>query len=224
MKRKKCDFCDGSITIFLKGYESNGHTYCSKNCLRLSSIFHKNNNSLKAIHSSYSNLGAWKVFQDNEILSVRFNQKQIIWGSVIIALLCFIGGSVFYYLTRHDDFGVLGLIIGFGVGILVPFLFLANASSEKQKGDLLKYDLERDLLELRGGIIIENAKDRVVFSYEHYDGSNGDYDSELNKVVDGNRSGFIHHIGSRGSCENIALSLADVGFRVEYTKQDLTNR
>ncbi|MBC7980524.1 MAG: hypothetical protein H7Y36_08180 [Armatimonadetes bacterium] len=150
----------------------------------------------------------------------QFDQRRGTYTSILLFILCIAAAfwlSSIVIDTGNEGGRTAGVWILAATGVVVPLIIFFHGLSERSKGDLMRYSINEDVLELpRIGQSIDHAKQRVYFSYEHYIGS-GDAFFELNLVVDGQRIKFLSSIFGNG-LRPITKPLEEMGFAVNHHK------
>jgi hypothetical protein len=154
------------------------------------------------------------------VIRFQFDPGPGILTSILVFILCalaVIGLATIRSNTGNDGARLVGIWIVAATGILTPLVILARGMKECRKGDLLRYRIHGDVMELpRENRSIENARQRVYFSSEHYsDGSNHFF--EFNLVLDGQRLKFLSSSVANGF-RSIAKPLETLGFPVNHQK------
>ena len=177
---------------------------------------------MKQLHTSYHNLGSWKVIRDSKssVIRILFDQRIGIITSTILFVVC---SAVAFWLygintnSGNDGARIAGVWILAITGILTPLFIIAHGIAQRKKGDLIQYDIKNDVLELpRISTSIDHARARVHFSSEHFtDMSNHFF--ELNIIIDGQRTKFLSSSVSNGF-RNIVEPLNALGFSVNHQK------
>ena len=153
-------------------------------------------------------------------MRILFSQRIGIINSIVLFVAF---SAAAYWLTRLDiDAGnenarVLGLLILGITGIATPLYIITYGITQSRKGDLLRYDINNNVLEIPHiSTSIENARQRVYFSSEYFK-DYGRHLYELNIVVDGQRIKFISSSVSNGF-RDIVKPLESLGFSVNHQK------
>lgn len=177
---------------------------------------------MKQLHTSYSNLGSWRAIRDSNSgqLRIQFDQRRGIITSILLFVLCLIA-TVWLCgaenSSSNDGAKVAGIWIVSLTGLAVPLGILSYGASQKKKGDLIRYNIKEDILELpRIQTTIEKARQRAYLSSEHFSNMS-DHFFELNLVIDGQRTKFLSSSVANGF-RNIVKPLESVGFAVNHQK------
>jgi hypothetical protein len=154
------------------------------------------------------------------VVRFQFDPRRGILASVLLFIFCSLAA---YWLAGvrsnigNDGARIVGVWVLALTGVVVPAVILAHGFSERRKGDLMRYRLHEDSLELpRLDRTIENARQRVYFSSEHYVGPS-DHFFELNLVLDGQRLKFLASI-EKNAFRTVTRPLEGLGFAVNYQK------
>jgi len=153
----------------------------------------------------------------------QFDQRRGILTSTILFILCIIGAFVLASIRGNwvnDDARIACVWFVAALGVIVPLIIVLHGILERSKGDLMRYSIHEDVLEMpRMGRSIENARQRVYFSFEHYTGSGvpDNHVYELNLVLDGQRIKFLSSIFDNGF-QSITKPLESMGFAVNRQK------
>lgn len=177
---------------------------------------------MKPLHTAYDNLGSWRTVHDSLSGVVRFqlDQRRGILTSILLFILCILAAIWLAGVksnTGNDGARIAGAWILATTGVVVPMIISSHGISEHSKGDLMRYNVNEDVLDLpRVGRSIENARQRVYFSSEHYIGLH-QHVFELNLVLDGQRIKFLSSIFPNGF-RSITKPLESLGFAVNHQK------
>lgn len=177
---------------------------------------------MKQLHTSYSNLGSWKSVHDHSsgVVSFQFDQRRGIFSSIFLFLLCILAAiwlSNIRSNAGNDGARVAGVWLLSVTGVAVPLIIITHGVLERRKGDLIRYDMSKDVLSLpRIERTVQEARQRVNFSSEHYAGSEH-HSFELNLVLDGERIKFLSSIEGN-AFKSIIKSLESLGFSVSHQK------
>lgn len=154
------------------------------------------------------------------MVRIEFNQKGGIVISILLFIFCAIGAmwlAKFRSDAGNEGARVAGVWIVSITGVVVPLVILAYGASERRKGDLMRYFPDDDVLEFPRMVrSIENAKQRVYFSSEHYT-NQGEHFFELDLVVDGERIKFLSSNAINGF-RSITKPLEAIGFAVNHQR------
>jgi len=174
------------------------------------------------LHNSYNNLGSWKQVHDpsSGVVRFQFDRKPGIIKSILLLILCTlaaIGLTNIRSNSGNNGARIAGIWLVAATGIFTPLGILAHGLMQRREGDLLRYRPQDDFMEFpRMGLSIENAKQRVYFSSEHFTNSSHHF-FEFNLVLDGQRVKFLSSIAANGF-RSIAKPLEALGFAVNHQK------
>jgi hypothetical protein len=177
---------------------------------------------MKQLHTSYSNLGSWRQVRDplSGVIRFQFDQKRGVLTSILLFTLCMLAAMWLASIrsnTGNDGARIAAVWILAATGVIIPLIIVFHGVSEQSKGDLIRYCIDQDVLELpRIGQSIDNARRRVSFSSENYT-NRKDHFYELNIVLDGQRMKFLSSNLLNGF-RSITKPLEAIGFAVSYQK------
>jgi hypothetical protein len=117
---------------------------------------------------------------------------------------------------KEGNPSIISTLLSF-VGISVPLGILVWVWKEKSLGDLIQFNSESDIVFLpRNNLIVESAKKRISFSYEHYTNLS-DHFFELNLVLDEQRIRFASSSQKNGFAI-VIKEIEKMGFSVSRNK------
>lgn len=147
--------------------------------------------TMERLHNSYDNLHLWRIEKDSsEMTQIYFDGKLARNTAIVLSILCF-SLALFCWAKGPSKWIEIILWSSLLVGFFVPLAIAIWINIEQKKGKLLIYDSKNDCLIFpRYSLEINDAKKRVVFSFEHYTDLS-DHFFELNFLIDGERKAFI---------------------------------
>jgi hypothetical protein len=177
---------------------------------------------MKQLHTTYSNLGPWKEVRDplSGLIRIKFDQRRGLIICVLLFIFCMPSAVWLAGISNdagNDGVRIFGVWILAATSIIIPLIIVSLGIREHLKGDLIRYHSDDDILELpRTNQCIKNARQRVIFSSEHYTNC-GDNFFEFNVVLDGQRVKFLSSIAIN-SFKSLTKSLEASGFTVNHQK------
>jgi len=175
---------------------------------------------MKPLHTSYSNLGSWKLDRaaDGSEVYLSYHPKPIIATAIFVFVFC-CAAAILAAIYLPPRAGIKGVSIGILAltGIAVPTIMTAYAYAAVKRGPLLAYRPSTDtLIVSEPALEITPASERISFSSEHF--IDGDHRFEFNLVVDGERNKFLSSISS---FKRLAKQIDEMGFQVSDHKVKL---
>ena len=169
---------------------------------------------MNRLHSSYHNLGSWKLVREGKgaKLHIVYNAQSTYIGAAVLFALCILFAWLLYRYLPDTSGKSIALTIISATGVLSPGIMAGYAMSQTGKKPLLTYIPAEDLLIVREPAAeIHGAYQRVSFSSEHFK-EHSDHYFEFNIVIDGERRKFLSSIAN--SFKRLSRDLGEMGFYV----------
>ncbi len=174
---------------------------------------------MERLHTSYGNLGSWRLSKLADSIVIKYNPAPAIITCSIVCILCGLSAYWLFGVVTDTNQSKINLAIGtlITAAVLYPTATLLYIASQYKKGDLIHFTPSTNTLNIpRIGLSIDNAMNRVYFSQEHFtDGNNHFF--EYNIVIDGERHKFLSSSVSNGF-KSVRSKLDKLGFHTQNQK------
>ena len=170
----------------------------------------------------YDNLVAWKLTKLEEVYQLKPDGNSVFKGySILSLILTLLGTSLFFFKFSDIPYWVPYLL--FALAFLSLFSGWIHSRMLEAMPHMFSYYAKNDVIEFTTSLgSVENAIERLAFSYEVHCGASNYPNSELNVVLDGSR---IHLLSSRGMNSTLLKVIAQLealGFKInKYRHPDV---
>lgn len=169
---------------------------------------------MRALSHVYSSMSSWKLVEVNQTYEL-YECKGSIFLAYLVSSVTLIAIGVFLLISKRESIPSFASYLVFSISISLVLFGIFHSRSIKQSKLIFSYDSMDGIAKFANGSIeIDDALNRLAFSYEVHRGTSNYPNSELNIVVDGSRRRFLASRGENITLEKVTKKIESLGFNV----------